>query len=220
MGKAKDILVRPIKASIANDVVKRLHYSGKNVVNSQLHFGVFFNNRLEGVMQFGPPINKKGTLNMVRDTAWNGMLELNRMAFSELLPRNSESRAISIALKLIRRHYPHIEWVLSFADASQCGDGCIYRASGFILTAIKKTNSLRINPSDGKVIHTIQAYHLLMTEEFKTWESLAGYQLRYIYFLNKTARDRLAVPILPFSEIDVVGAGMYKGESKRAKGQA
>jgi hypothetical protein len=40
-----------------------------------------------------------------------------------------------------------------------------------------------------------------------------GYQLRYIYFLDKKYKDRLTVPILPFSKIDEMGAGMYKGEN-------
>lgn len=39
-----------------------------------------------------------------------------------------------------------------------------------------------------------------------------GYQLRYIYFLDKKAKAKLKVPIIPFSDIDKVGAGMYKGE--------
>ena len=43
---------------------------------------------------------------------------------------------------------------------------------------------------------------------------LIGYQLRYIYFLDPTARERLTVPILPFSEIDRRGAGMYKGKPR------
>ena len=42
-------------------------------------------------------------------------------------------------------------------------------------------------------------------------ESLRGFQLRYVYFLNPAARQRLTVPILPFSKIDEMGAGMYKG---------
>ena len=42
---------------------------------------------------------------------------------------------------------------------------------------------------------------------------LTGYHLRYIYFLNPAARQRLTVPILPFSKIDEMGASMYKGES-------
>jgi hypothetical protein len=37
--------------------------------------------------------------------------------------------------------------------------------------------------------------------------------LRYIYFLDKSYKDKLTVPILPFSEIDKIGAGMYKGEN-------
>ena len=43
------------------------------------------------------------------------------------------------------------------------------------------------------------------------WKPKEGFQLRYIYFLDPTAKDRLTVPILPFSEIERRGAGMYKG---------
>lgn len=35
---------------------------------------------------------------------------------------------------------------------------------------------------------------------------------RYIYFIDSTYRERLTVPIIPFSKIDEMGAGMYKGE--------
>ena len=42
---------------------------------------------------------------------------------------------------------------------------------------------------------------------------LTGYQLRYIYFIDKSYRKRLAVPEIPFSRIDEMGAGMYKGEN-------
>jgi hypothetical protein len=215
MASAKDIIVKPIKASAANDLVKRVHYSGKVVPNSQLHFGVFFNGKLEGAMSFGPPINKKGTINIVKDTQWNGMLELNRMAFSDILPRNSESRAMAVAFKLIKKHYPHIEWVVSFSDGTQCGDGTIYRAAGFVLTDIRESDALRVNPETGEVMHVIQAHHLMLSKQFRSWKPTKGYQLRYVYFINKDARNRLTVPVLPFSKIDEMGAGMYKGRPKR-----
>lgn len=216
MASAKDIIIKPIKAQAANKLIKQIHYSGKVVPNSQLHLGVYLDNKLEGVMQFGPPINKKGTINIVSDTKWNGMIELNRMAFSERLPRNSESRAMSVAFKIIRKHYPHIEWIVSFSDATQCGDGTIYRAAGFILTDIRKSNALRKNPVTGEVMHVIQAHHKMMSKEFRTWKPTEGFQLRYIYFLNKDAKRRLSVPVIPFDKIDEVGASMYKGE-KRGK---
>lgn len=41
---------------------------------------------------------------------------------------------------------------------------------------------------------------------------MPGYQLRYVYFIDKKCRERLTVPEIPFSKIDEVGAGMYKGE--------
>lgn len=127
----------------------RLHYSGKVTKNSQLHLGVFLAGRLEGVMQFGPSLDKRRMLGLVRGTKWNGFLELNRMAFSEALPRNSESRALGVALRMIRAHYPHVEWVVSFADGTQCGDGTIYRAAGFVLTSIKKNTTIWSAP-DGE----------------------------------------------------------------------
>lgn len=36
--------------------------------------------------------------------------------------------------------------------------------------------------------------------------------MRYIYFIDKSYRKRLTVPEIPFSKIDEMGAGMYKGE--------
>lgn len=45
---------------------------------------------------------------------------------------------------------------------------------------------------------------------------MPGYQFRYIYFLDPEYRDRLTVPILPFSTIQELGASMYKGKSTRA----
>ena len=162
-----------------------------------------------------------------------------------------------------------MKWVISFADGTQCGDGTIYRASGFYLTGIKVNNQIWEAPS-GKIyqsnsargvsncnlvkadaqkeaLKTLTATRMVMTDTrwpkrgqllqetaskttltkgghiletggssmrlFKDagWKPKEGFQLRYIYFLDPTAKDRLTVPILPFSEIERRGAGMYKG---------
>jgi len=209
--KAKDIRVKPIAAKDANKIIKSLHYSGKVVPNSQLHFGIELDGHWGGAMQFGPSMVKKNMMGLVEGTGWNNFLELNRMAFADWLPRNSESRAIAYAMRYIKKHYPHIKWIISFADATQCGDGTIYRASGFLLTDIRESDSLRRNPETGEVMHTMQAYHLMLKEEFKNWEKLPGYQLRYIYFIDPEWSDRLNVKSLPFSDIEKMGATMYKG---------
>lgn len=210
---AKDLIVKPINSKDARLFIKNLHYSGKVVANSVLHFGVFWNGKLEGVMQYGAPMMKKNTITVVDGTGWNQMLELNRMAFSEKLPRNSESRALSVSFRLIKKHYPHIKWLLSFSDGTQCGDGTIYRASGFSLIGIKSNNQLSINPHTGETMQSMAAYHKGLTTEYKSWEKLKGFQMKYIYFIDKSYRERLTVPILPFSKIDEMGASMYKGKS-------
>lgn len=210
MGRAKEIIVKVIPAKIANEFVKKHHYSGKVVQNSTLHFGAFLDGKLHGVLSFGPSINKKGTINLVAGTGWNEFIELNRMAFSEYLPKYSESRCIAIAIKLIKKNAPHIKWVISFADATQCGDGTIYRASGFYLVGIAENTALRVDPKTGKAMHIIQAHHLKISTEFKKWKAFEGKQLKYIYLIDKSCK--ITVPILPFSKIDEMGAGMYKGK--------
>lgn len=193
------------------------------------------------------------------------------MAFSDFLPRNSESRAIGFAMRWIRVTYPHIKWVVSFADGTQCGDGTIYRASGFVLTGIKANNQIweapsgeifndtsirpgiggkrerereraekvfsRMSLTDGRskqqqqqqakgIISrttTTKGSHILETgassmKQYKDagWKPKIGFQLRYLFFIDPAARERLTVPVIPFSEIIRRGAGMYLGKPRVA----
>lgn len=230
----KDIVIKPVESSRANQFIKEHHYSGTVVPNSQLHLGAFYHGSLEGVMQFGPPMVKENLIDLVEGTGWDEFMELNRMAFTEELPKNSESRSLSIAFKLFEKHAPQVKWVVSFADATQCGDGAIYRASNFVLTGIKENHHL-VELPNGEVINemTISAHaddprpeldgksvsevtdgkctlHSFM--EATGAQMKEGYQLRYIYFIDSDYRQRLTVPEIPYKRIDELGAGMYKGE--------
>lgn len=216
MGRAKEIIVKVIPAKLANDFVKKHHYSGKVVNNSILHFGCFLYGELHGVMSYGSPLDKRKVLPLVQPSQWNEMLELNRMAFDEYLPKNSESRCIAVSFKLLKKNAPHIKWILSFSDATQCGDGAIYRASGFVLTGIKENTGQRVDEANGKVYSqvTFSAHRPNDEEYWNSLKKLAGFQLRYIYLIDKTCK--ITVPIIPFSEIEKAGAGMYKGIKKQS----
>ena len=211
MGRAKEIVVKVIPAKIANEFVKKHHYSGKIVNLSTLHFGCFLDDKLHGVMSYGPPMDKRNVLplvetsNQTTNEKWNEMLELNRMAFDDYLPKNSESRCISISIKLIKKNAPQIKWLLSYSDATQCGDGTIYRASGFKLTQINKNGTI-YKLSNGEIV----AKRGDSKYNFKGSKPLKGYQNRYIYLIDKSSK--INAPILSFSKIDEMGAGMYKGE--------
>jgi hypothetical protein len=125
---------------------------------------------------------------------------------------------------------------VSFADGSQCGDGTIYRAAGFVLTGIKPNNQL-IQFPDGLIEtrlvltdarrprrvavakkYGIQIGGAASLTPFTAYgaKAITGFQLRYLYFLDSAARQRLTVPILPFDAIGRAGAGMYRG-LKRVK---
>ena len=234
MGRAKEIIVKVIPAKIANEFVKKHHYSGKVAPNSKLHFGAFLDDKLHGVLSFGSPMDKSKVLHIVQPCLWNEMLELNRMAFDDYLPKYSESRCLAIAFKLIKRNAPHIKWVLSFSDGVSCGDGTIYRASGFSLIQINSNTDMWKLPS-GEIVsgntlrqsgYTSWLKPYINIEKFNELrkgksssvhvlkyinaEKLKGNQLKYIYLIDKTCK--ITVPILPFSKIDEMGAGMYKGK--------
>lgn len=162
---------------------------------------------------------------LVSGTPWNGMMELNRMAFSDDLPLNSESRAMGVAFRMLRKHRPDVKWILSFSDATQCGDGAIYRASGFLLTGIKRNSGLLRMP-DGNVITTVgvrtgaalqrrYGYRPGIDTDAEWMRRsgavrMSGYQLRYIRFLDPLWLGRLAVPVIPFDQIPD-DARMYRG---------
>jgi hypothetical protein len=189
-----------------------------------LHFGCFLDGSLHGVMSYGSSTSKGKMTSLAKGTGWNEFIELNRMAFDDYLPKYSESRCISISIKLIKKNAPHIKWIVSFADGSQCGDGTIYRASGFNLIGVKENKSI-VKLKDGYITHKMnfalrcsprvarkynpenKGANTIVKE--LSGEYIKGFQLRYIYLIDKTCK--LTVPIIPFSKIDELGAGMYKG---------
>jgi hypothetical protein len=147
---------------------------------------------------------------------------------------------MAVAFRLIRKHYPNIEWIISFSDGTQCGDGAIYRAAGFVLTGIRENKTLFEFPEGTKIANMTLTAHWdtdavsalccrlgvpVKARSISEWRKLGGvelpgYQLRYIYFLNPAARGRLTAPVLPFEKISDMGASMYKGEKiTRAKKQ-
>lgn len=49
---------------------------------------------------------------------------------------------------------------------------------------------------------------------------LDGYQMRYIYFLDPAARERLVPKEIEYSEIERRGAGMYRGIARGKQAMA
>lgn len=125
-----DFRVARIPKPEADKIMREGHYSKSVAWSSSVHLGVYAGT-LVGVLQFGPGMNPASGASVVEGTRPEQWLELNRMWLSETAPDQSASRAISYAVKYIRRARPQVGWIQSFAD-ERCGKlGAVYQACSF-----------------------------------------------------------------------------------------
>lgn len=146
--------IRQIDAKSAKDIVKKYHYSGKVVSNSNLHLGVFKGDELVGCLQYGPPMNGLKTSNKILKGV--KMLELNRMVMIDTEPRNSESQAISACNKWIRKN-TDVEYLLSFSDGKEGNVGYIYQATNWVYIGYLVSSSFY--DLDGEIMHSVSVWH-------------------------------------------------------------
>lgn len=152
--KGKKYTVKEIHAKDARDIVKKYHYSGKVVSNSKLHLGVFYCDSLVGCLQYGPPMNGKKTISKLGIP--DGSLELNRMVMADSEPRNSESQAISLCNKYLKR-FTDVPLVLSFSDGKEGNVGYIYQATNWKYIGYMLSNSFY--ELDGDMVHAVTVWH-------------------------------------------------------------
>lgn len=148
----RELYVATIESWLARDIIKLHHYSGTFVNNSYFHLGVFAGRHLVGVLQFGYALNPGSGSRVVAGTGNREYMELNRMWIRDSQPRNTESRVISYALKLVKILYPGVRWVQSFAD-ERCGRaGVVYQAANFDYIGCHMTEFYEL---DGEFYHRI-----------------------------------------------------------------
>lgn len=126
-----DFYIKEIPRNKANEIIIKNHYSKKVFNNSYIHLGCFINKELLGVLQFGHLLNNLSVSTLVNNTKPGEALELNRMWFSDLAKRNSESMALSYSIKYIKSKFKNIKWIQSFADQRCGGFGIVYQAANF-----------------------------------------------------------------------------------------
>ena len=123
--------IKEIDRNLANEIIVKNHYSHKYYNATYIHLGVFINNELIGVLQYGYAMNPASQASVVANTAIDEYLELNRMWLDDKAGKNSESKAISYSIRYIKRKFPKIKWIQSFAD-ERCGCfGIVYQACSF-----------------------------------------------------------------------------------------
>lgn len=195
--------VREINRDDANRVIAANHYSRKFYNASYVHLGVFIDAALFGVLQFGYAMNPASQDSVVAGTEIDQYLELNRMWLDDAAPRNSESRAISYAIKFIRRALPRVRWIQSFADERCRLFGTVYQACNFVFCGEHMTTFWEL---DGVTYHAslMERSAALSKAAAKLQDGAARAvpielrQFRYLYFMAPRFRRGLRYPILPF----------------------
>ena len=174
MTENKNYYMTEIDAKVARDLIKKYHYSHKVVPNSKLHLGVFDKktNQLVGVLQYGTPMNATKTpQKIVSNSNQYEMYELNRMAMIDEAPKLSESQAISLSFKFIKRYYTNIKWLLSFSDGKEGNVGTIYQATNWIYLGYRESDSFY--ELDGEIWHNVQIWHKFKEgKDIKTMDAL------------------------------------------------
>lgn len=151
--------MKEIGVQLAKKMVMEYHYSGKVVQNSKLHLGVFDiqTDELVGALQYGYPMNPAKTpQRIVKGSSQHEMFELNRMAMRDDAPKFSESQAIGLSIKYIKRYMPHIKWLLSFSDGKEGNVGIIYQATNWEYRGYRLSTSFW--DLDGDIEHSVKLW--------------------------------------------------------------
>jgi hypothetical protein len=203
------VTVRAIAKEVADDLVRHGHYSRSVVWSSSEHFGVYVDEELIGVIQYGPGMNPASGSRVVAGTTPGNWLELNRMWLADVKPPNCASRAIAYSLRLLRHSRPNIEWIQTFAD-ERCGKlGAVYQAASFLYLGCHSSTFYEL---DGEWYHKSMKGRALVDRRgwragpkityFRAHASRAiprtFLQYRYIKFFSHDARRRLLLTPQPY----------------------
>jgi hypothetical protein len=124
----REMEVREVSARFAREYIATYHYTRTMPDSTRFIYAGYFGSTLAGIICFGMGTGKNQYTAII-PTIQNGeYVELTRLWSPDGMPRNTESRLIGQAMKLLPAE---IKLVLSFADPSRGHEGYIYQATNF-----------------------------------------------------------------------------------------
>lgn len=152
-------------------------------------------------------MNPASGAKIVSGTENKEYLELNRFwTDNEKTPDCKETIFLSGCIKLIKKNYPSVGWIQSFAD-ERCGkNGKLYQAANFKFYGSHESEFYLL---DGQWYHKIAATSVKrynngnykavkLQENLERAERHVFKQFRYLYFINNKARKRCLLNEQPF----------------------
>ena len=213
---ASKVVVRQIGKSLAEDMIVKYHYSHKWSL-CQVAYGIFYitnkqsdffdatEEKFIGCVVFGQPVGRGAAESISKLISVYEVFELTRLWIADGYGRNIESYSISKSLDLLRRDFPKIKAIISYADGEQGHKGIIYQACNFHYQgnsslALMPNYSVSLVGPPYKWIHsrTISSTygshnveHLKKKIGHTFWRKKESSKHRYVYIICNKKENRL-----------------------------
>jgi hypothetical protein len=150
----RSLHVEPVPPSVVQDLIETHHYLRSMPASPRLCFGVYLLDRLVGAVVFtaGSRLGHK----LLAAAKPQDVVTLARLYLTDDMPKNSESRVLSVVLRYIKRH---TDWklILSYSDPAAGHVGTVYQASGWMYLGQTEPGGY-VDLGDGRLHHPRSVY--------------------------------------------------------------
>jgi len=179
--------IQPIGNALGRQFVAAHHYAVICPPITKVTYGLFHAGELCGVALWGYGVRPMHTIRkLFPSLGVSDYLELNRFCVLDSMPRNTESGFLKLCCQRIRKDFPGVKLLFSWADGLRGKPGYVYQAASWFYGG--KIVSQFYRTDDGEVVHP----RLLITRYGTRRASLTrklglqkitGFQFRYCKFL-------------------------------------
>ena len=209
--QSRDYYIDLINSSKANKMTALYHYSGVGFKKAKLNQGIYrkSDDMLVGVLQWGCSAQEGIRLDryVKEEIKKEEYLELNRFCMVDSEGPNSESQAISLGIKWIKKNRPDIRLLVSYAGRKEGNYGYIYQATNWEYLGYFISNGFWL--LDGEERHQITVWYryknycdqslpfkqgicALYHDVRQTWTK------QFIYIQRLDKKLHCASPVLPY----------------------
>ena len=199
----RDYLCSKVSTKDVEEFCRRYHYTGTGG-NMSWRYGLWEGATLLGVVAYNLP-TRETTESVFGPEHFDKVWHVGRLAMAEDAPRNSESRLISLSLKMIQAEHSDTWGILTYAATDVGHVGYVYQATNALYTGtggdshyfVDGAGKRRSTYLTGKGVSKGRAADLGWTHHE------GGPKHRYLYILgSKTQRRQrralLRLPTLPY----------------------
>ena len=225
---ATKVVVKRIDKSIAEEMIIKHHYSHKWSL-CQVAYGIFYitdkpsrffdtvEENLIGCIVFGQPVGRSAAESISSIIKINEVFELVRLWIADGYGKNIESYCIMQSIGLVKKNFPHIKVIISYADSEAGHKGIIYQAcnfyyQGFGNIPLMPNYSISLIGPPYKWIHSRTVSSTYGSHNVEWLKKKVGHTFyrkkesnkhRYFYLLSNKKEKRIIIenlkhPILPY----------------------